>query len=65
VVFEQYHIQECIGEGRVSVVWRAVDDDTDAEVALKLYTQAVVHQRSRDAQAIPPSKHHPPNNVVR
>ena len=45
VVFEQYRIQECIGEGRASVVWRAVDDDTDTTVALKLYTHKPSHTR--------------------
>ena len=45
VVFEQYRIQACIAEGRVSVVWRAVDEDTDDAVALKLYTHKAAYSR--------------------
>ena len=45
VVFEQYRILGWIAEGRVSVVWRAVDDDTDAKVALKLYTHKPSYTR--------------------
>src|SRR4051812_5303099 len=56
VVFEQYRIQECIAEGRASVVWRAVDDDTDAKVALKLYTHKPSYTRE---VAILKHFHHP------
>ena len=45
VVFEQYRIQECIAEGRASVVWRAVDIEAGGSFALKLYTHKPSYTR--------------------
>ena len=56
VVCEQYRITGWIAQGRASVVWRAVDEDTDEAVALKLYT----HKPSYDTEvAMLKHLHHP------